>query len=52
MVLRDFLSRQNSDDSDPHEIIPASFNMHKVLLENYYKIDSYLMQTRSPARSG
>ena len=51
MVLSDFLSRQNNDDSTPHEIIPISFNMHKVLQENYYKIDSYLVQTRSHARS-
>ena len=52
MVLSDFLSRQNNGDSDPYEIIPISFNMHKVLQENYYKRDSYLVQTRSQARSG
>ena len=51
MVLSDFLSRQNNDDSNPNEIIPISFNMHKVLQENFYKIDSYLVQTRSQARS-
>ena len=34
-----------------HEIIPISFNMHIVLQENYYKIDSYLVQTRSQAIS-
>ena len=51
MVLSDFLSRQNNDSSNPHEIIPISFNMHKVLQEDYYKIDSYLVQTRSQARS-
>ena len=51
MVLSDFLSRQNSDSSNPHENIPISFNMHRVLQENYYKIDSYLVQTRSRARS-
>ena len=51
MVLSDFLSRQNNDDSNPHEIIPISFNKHKVLQENYYKIDSYLVQTGSQARS-
>ena len=45
MVLSDFLSRQNNDDSNPHEILPISFNMHKVLQENYYKIDRYLVQT-------
>ena len=47
MVLSDFLSRQNNDDSNPHEIIPIFFNMHKVLQEHYYKIESYLVQTRS-----
>ena len=51
MVLSDFLSRQNNDNSSPHEILPISFNMHKVLQENYYKIDSCLVQTRSQARS-
>ena len=42
---------KNNADSNPHEIIPVSFDMHKVLQENYYKIDSYLVQTRSQARS-
>ena len=51
MMLSDFFSRQNNDNSDPHEIIPISFNMHKVLQENYYKIASYLVQARSQARS-
>ena len=51
MVLSDFLSRQNNDNSNPHEITPISFNMHKVLQENYYNIDSFLVQTRSQARS-
>ena len=44
MVLSDFLSRQNSDNSNPHEVILVFFNMHKVLQENYYNIDSYLVQ--------
>ena len=51
MVLSDFLSRQSGNDSSLHDIIPISFNMHKVLHENYYNIDSYLVQTRSQARS-
>ena len=51
MVLSDFLSRQNNDNSNPHEIIPISFNMHKALHENYYNIENYLVQTRSQARS-
>ena len=51
MVLSDFLPRQNNDNSNPHEIIPISFNMNKVLQENYYNIDRYLVKTRSQARS-
>ena len=47
MVLRVFLSRQNNDDSNPHEIIPISFNMDTESHKNYYNIDSYLVQTRS-----
>ena len=34
MILSDFLSRQKHDDSDPHDIIPISFNMHNVLHKN------------------
>ena len=48
MVLSDFLSRQNHDDSNPHEIIPISFNMYQVLHENYYNIgnpENYLVLT-------
>ena len=51
MVLSDFLSRQNNDDSNPHEIIPISFNIHKVLHKNYYNMEIYLVQTRSQAKS-
>ena len=50
-MLSDFLPRQNNDDNNPHEIIPISFNMHKVFQENDYKIARYLVQTRSQARS-
>ena len=38
MVLSDFLSRQNHDNSNPHEIILISFNMYQILYENYYNI--------------
>ena len=51
MILSDFLSRQKNDDSNPHEIIPISFNMCKMLDDNYYTIEKYLIQTRSQARS-
>ena len=44
-VLSDFLLRQKNDDSNPHEIIPISFNMYKILNDNYYNIEKYLIQT-------
>ena len=58
MVLSDFLSRQRTDDSNPHEIIPISFSLRRILHESYYRIsestriidtrtDKYLVQTRS-----
>ena len=43
MVLSDFLSRQKKDDSNPHEIIPISFNMYKILIDNYYNREKYLV---------
>ena len=39
MILSDFLSRQTHDTSDPHEIIPISFNMYNTLYETYYRIE-------------
>ena len=36
MVLSDFLSRQKTDDSDPHEIIPISFTLRRVSHEHFY----------------
>ena len=47
MISSDFLSRQ-THDSNPHEIIPISFNMCNTLYQNYYSIeieDQYLVQT-------
>ena len=38
MVLSNFLSRQKTDDSNPHEIIPISFSLKRILSENYYRI--------------
>ena len=53
MVLSDFLSRQHGDDSNPHEIIPISFNMGKILKQNYqhYTKDTFLVQTRSQSKT-
>ena len=56
MVLSDFLSRLKHDDSNPHEIIPFSFNIQHILQSNYFNIGeenvgTYLVQTRSKAKS-
>ena len=62
MVLSDFLSRQKTDNSKPHKIIPISFSLRRALCKNYYKLDNmketakietdtYLVQTRSQTKS-
>ena len=50
MILSDFLSQQNNDNSNPHEIIPISFNTYQILHDNYYN-EKYLIQTRSQTKS-
>ena len=49
MILSNFLSRQDIDDSNPHEIIPISFNLRTVLQDKYYNIggekERYMIQT-------
>ena len=39
-ILSDFSSRQKHNNSNPHEIIPISFNMQGVLQDKYYNIGS------------
>ena len=57
MNLSDILLRQRVDNSNPHEIIPISFNMRDILQERYYNLnsvgakDKYLVQTRFQAKS-
>ena len=60
MVLSDFLSRQKTDDSNPHELIPISFLLRNQVSDYFYLIDNeinlprkdkYLVQTRSQVRS-
>ena len=53
MVLSDFLSRQHGDDSNLHEITPISFNIGKILKQNYqnYTKDTFLIQTRSQRKT-
>ena len=50
MILSNFLSRQKNGDSNPHEIIPISFNMCQVLEDNFYN-ERYLIQTRLQTKS-
>ena len=54
MILGDFLSRQEIDKSDLHEIIPISFDMKAILNERYYKLEEenskYLVQMQSQAK--
>ena len=38
MILSDFLSRQRIDRSNPHEIIPISFDMKATLKDKYYNV--------------
>ena len=60
MVLSDFLSRQQTDDSNPHELIPKSFLLRDQVSDYFYHIDNevimprkdkYLVQSRSQVRS-
>ena len=50
MILSDLLSRQMIDSSNPHGIIPISFDIQAVLKDRYYNIGNdskYLIQTCS-----
>ena len=60
MVLNNFLSRQKTDDSNPHELIPILFSLKSQASNYFYHIDNevimpgkdkYLVQTRSQVRS-
>ena len=56
MILSHLLSRQKQDDSNPHEIIPISFNMQNVLRTRYYNVSErgqgkYLVHTQLQAES-
>ena len=55
MILSDFLSRQGVDKSNPHEIIPISFDMKAILNDKYYNVgeeeSKYLVQTCSKTKS-
>ena len=36
MVLSNFLSRQKTDESNPHEIIPISFTLRSQVDNHFY----------------
>ena len=36
MVLSDFLSRQKTDDSNPHKLIPISFTLRNQIDDHFY----------------
>ena len=56
MILSDFLSRQEIDKCDPHEIIPILFDMNAILNDRYYNVEEeeeeskYLVQTHSQTK--
>ena len=54
MILSDFLSRQRMDNSNPHKIIPISFDMHAILKDRYSNVGSdsrHLIQMHSQAKA-
>ena len=60
MALSDFLSRQKTDDNNPHEIIPIIFTLKSLVGNQFYQINNeinqfktskYLIQTRSQDKS-
>ena len=59
MILSDFLSQQDNDDSNPNKIIPISFDMYKILESNLNNFDKnisfndskYLVQLHSQAKT-
>ena len=51
-----FLSRHKTDDSNPHEIIPISFDMQAIFRDRKYNIGQekesrYLIQTQSQSKA-
>ena len=54
MILSDFLSRQDVEESDnPHEIILRLFNLQTVLQDRYYSMgkEKYMIQMRSQTKA-
>ena len=47
MVLSDFLSRQKTDDSSPHKIIPISFTLRSQVDNHFYQINNEIDQPKT-----
>ena len=49
MVLSDYLSRQMGDKSDPHKVIPISFDIRDVSFKSHQNKtqDTFMVETRS-----
>ena len=47
MVLSDFLSRQKTDDSNPHELISISFMLRSQVDNHFYQIDNKISQPKN-----
>ena len=48
MILSDFLSQQNNDNSSPSEIIPISFNTYSILEDNRnFDISKIMMRMKN-----
>ena len=46
MVLSDFLSQQEMDNSNPHEIIPISFTLKSLVDNHFYRINNEISQPK------
>ena len=55
MILSDFLSRQGTDKSNPHKIIPILFEMKAILSDKCYNVkeeeNKYLVHTYTQTKS-
>ena len=54
LILSKFVSRQRTENSNSHEIIPISFAMQATLKERYYNVGNdsrYLIQMQSQAKA-
>ena len=54
MILSDILTRQRTDNSNPHEIIPIPFDMQAILKDRFYNVGNdsrYIIQMQPQAKA-